>query len=109
MKNIFVNQSMNLQKLIVALFLCALPMQKAQAQAQIDFLFQPLSQSVSVGADVIFLGMTFSYDPVTYQWRKNGQPIAAQTNDILYIPTATLTHAGAYDVVVTGEHGSVTS
>src|SRR5687767_189206 len=107
MKNIFA--SMNLPQLIAALLLCALPIQKAQAHSEIEFVYEPMSQSASLGADAIFLGMAFSFDPVTYQWRKNGQPIPGQTNDMFYIPSIRATNAGAYDVVVSSSHSSVTS
>jgi hypothetical protein len=47
--------------------------------------------------------------PYTYQWRKNGIPIAGATGEGYFIGTVTAASGGAYDVVVTGSRGSTIS
>src|SRR5687768_7297765 len=50
-----------------------------------------------------------SATPVTYQWRKNGQPLAGATSATLIITTASVSDSGTYTVVVTNSGGSVES
>ena len=72
---------------------------------------QPSTLNVQVGANVtLSVGATGS--ELTYQWRKNGQPIT--NNSTATTPTLQLTNVqtgdtGIYDVVVTNTGGSVTS
>jgi len=47
--------------------------------------------------------------PLTFQWRKNGQPIEGATNRVFIIESARVEDSGQYDVVVTNLHGSTTS
>src|SRR6185295_14441890 len=47
--------------------------------------------------------------PITYQWRKNGVPIAGRTNGTFVVAYATPGDAGAYTVVVSNPYGSATS
>lgn len=81
----------------------------SSAMAQFGFIFEPMSQSASVGADVIFLGTAFGPEPLEYQWRKNGVPLPGAVSDALYLPNVQVGDAGNYDVVVTGFSGSMTS
>jgi alpha-tubulin suppressor-like RCC1 family protein len=48
-------------------------------------------------------------EPIIYQWRFNGAPLAASTNAMLVLPDISLANAGAYDVIVTNTFGSRTS
>ncbi len=79
------------------------------ALAQVGFIFQPMSQSVSVGAEVLLLGTAFGPESLEYQWRKNGVPMPGENGDALYIPYIQNGDGGEYDVVVTGDFGSITS
>lgn len=45
----------------------------------------------------------------TYQWRRNGVPIAGATGYSYLLPTPRAADAGSYDVVVTNSEGSTTS
>jgi hypothetical protein len=73
------------------------------------FLFEPISQSASPGADVLFLGTVYSDEAPTYQWRKNGVPIAGETEDYLYLADVVPADVGSYDVIATSGSLSITS
>jgi alpha-tubulin suppressor-like RCC1 family protein len=47
--------------------------------------------------------------PLTYQWYKDGTPLAAETNDILWVAPVQAPEAGSYTVTVSNPFGSVTS
>ena len=47
--------------------------------------------------------------PLTYQWRKGGQPVNGQTSATLTFNSITQNDAGTYDVVVSNAYGSATS
>lgn len=69
---------------------------------------QPVAQSVALGATVTFKAAA-SGSGVTYQWQRNGQPIAGATGDTLSIANTDSTWAGDYSVVATNSVGSTTS
>lgn len=46
---------------------------------------------------------------LSYQWRKDGQPLAQETSDKLYLTSLTLAAAGTYDVLVSNSTGTVAS
>lgn len=46
---------------------------------------------------------------VTYQWTKDGTPLAGQTSSVLEIPNLTTADAGSYRVLVTNSLGTVRS
>jgi hypothetical protein len=62
--------------------------------------------SVIVGSPAVLQAIASGFGPVTYQWRKNGVPLAdggpisGSTTATLTIDPATFTDAGAYDVLV---------
>ncbi|WP_158277465.1 immunoglobulin domain-containing protein [Opitutus sp. ER46] len=75
----------------------------------------PLSQTVGAGANAVF-SVTASGSPtLTYQWRKDGNPLGNGTEITgATTPTLTLTNVqaaaqGSYDVVVTNSVSSATS
>jgi hypothetical protein len=81
------------------------------ALSQPGIYLHPLSQSVSLGANVAFqvAATTTNGDSLAYQWRFNALEIAAATNRVLRVSNAQLTNVGGYDVVVTDSSGSATS
>ena len=75
----------------------------------------PVIESISFPA-VVVLGDTFNLPllvkgtaPFTYQWRKDGVPIAGETKEIFSRPAATVADVGTYSVTVTNPVGSATS
>lgn len=47
--------------------------------------------------------------PLTYQWRRNGQPVAGATNASFSLTSPSPGDSGSYDVIVTGLAGAATS
>lgn len=70
---------------------------------------QPQSQTVNVGANVTFSVSAGGTAPFTYQWRKDGVPIAGATGSTLTLSNVQTGNAGGYSVVVTNSVGSATS
>jgi hypothetical protein len=64
---------------------------------------------VCAGSQASFAVAATGTAPLAYQWRRNGADIGGATSSVLTIATATLAHAGDYDVVVTNGCGSRTS
>jgi hypothetical protein len=73
------------------------------------FSSQPQSQTVKVGANVIFTANANGFNPLNYQWRVNGTNIVAATNGSLNLTNVQTANAGNYSVVVTNIAGSITS
>lgn len=74
-----------------------------------SFDYQPSSLTTFAGA-YVQLGVGASGFPApTYQWRKDGNPIAGATGSDLVIEHATPAGVGTYDVVITNTVGSATS
>lgn len=70
---------------------------------------QPVSQTVSAGANVT-LSVTASGNPTpTYQWRKNGVAITGATLGSYNLSNVQLGDAGTYTVIVSNAAGQVTS
>ncbi len=70
---------------------------------------QPAPQSALVGGSARF-SVTATGVPVpTYQWRKDGAPVAGATGPALALASVAASDTGVYDVVVTNAAGSVTS
>ena len=71
------------------------------------FTQQPHGQTIVRGGSVVFAAPVASPDTLTYQWRRNGQPIAdggaysGTSTDTLTISPADFQHAGAYSLQVT--------
>jgi uncharacterized delta-60 repeat protein len=79
------------------------------------FLAQPVAQAQDAGGMATFRAAAAGSDPLTFQWLRNGAPLA-QADNVIGTATATLTlsnvlggDAGTYAVVVTNSFGSVTS
>lgn len=70
---------------------------------------QPTSVTAALGTTAT-LAVTVTADaPVSYQWRKDGQPVDGATGSTLTLPNVRLADAGRYYVVVSQSTGSVTS
>ncbi len=70
---------------------------------------QPASQTVSAGGTVTFSVGASGDGPLTYQWRKDGQPIAGATGTSYSITSASSANAGSYTALVTNSWGSTES
>ncbi|MHC1766869.1 MAG: immunoglobulin domain-containing protein [Verrucomicrobiia bacterium] len=80
-----------------------------QAQEPPVITTQPASLAVAVGGTAAFSVTATGTAPLTYQWRKNGSPIAGATSSTYTINSVQTGDAGGYTVVVTNGAGSVTS
>jgi hypothetical protein len=79
------------------------------APAAPTFTQQPLSQSVSVGADVSFTVAANGNPAPTFQWRKDGVNIPGATSATLTVTNVQLNAAATYTAVATNSAGSATS
>ena len=69
----------------------------------------PQSQTVNVGANVMFTVAASGTPEPTYQWRKDGTNLANETGTTLTLNNVQATSAGVYTVVATNAAGSATS
>ena len=69
---------------------------------------QPISKTVAPGA-TFTLATSASGSGLTYQWLRNGTPLAGETGAILLRQNVTAADAGNYSVRVSNSAGSVTS
>ncbi|MFN0112559.1 MAG: kelch repeat-containing protein [Blastocatellia bacterium] len=69
---------------------------------------QPVAQAVCLGTAANF-SVAATGSGLTYQWRRNGVNLSGQTATTLSIPTAQLSDAGNYDVVITSGCGATNS
>lgn len=70
---------------------------------------QPVNQSVSFGQAATFSAAATGIPAPTYQWLRNGNPIANATNSSYTVSSAVRTNGGSYSVVVNNGSGSMTS
>jgi pectate lyase len=70
---------------------------------------QPVSQTVSAGANVTFTVGADGAAPLSYQWLKNGAAMAGATAASLTLTNVQAADAGAYRAVVSNAAGSATS
>jgi hypothetical protein len=70
---------------------------------------QPVSQTVSAGANVTFTVVASGTAPLSYQWMKGGVNISGATASSLSLTSVTTSSAGSYTVLVSNSAGSVTS
>jgi hypothetical protein len=69
----------------------------------------PASHSVLTRSRVTLSYTATGTGPLTNQWRRNGAPLAGETNPTLAFNSITLGDSGNYDVIVSNSAGSVTS
>ncbi|MFL6333458.1 MAG: immunoglobulin domain-containing protein [Pyrinomonadaceae bacterium] len=70
---------------------------------------QPVSQTVSAGANVSFTVAAEGTAPLSYQWQKNGSPINGATASTLNLTNVQGTDSGSYRAVVSNAAGVATS
>lgn len=70
---------------------------------------QPASQTACAGTPVTFSVTASGTGPLTFQWRKNSVNLTGATGSTYQIAAASANDAGAYDVIITGACGNVTS
>lgn len=70
---------------------------------------QPTSGTVLGGQPIVLNVAADGTAPLTYQWNRNGTPLAGETAATLTLAAAQATDAGGYTVTITNIVGSVTS
>ena len=70
---------------------------------------QPANATVAVGQSVTFAVAASGSPTPTYQWSKNGAPVAGATSSTLTFASAQLTDTGVYTVRASNSVGAVTS
>jgi pectate lyase len=74
-----------------------------------SFISQPASQIAVVGSTVSFSAQAAGTAPISYQWNRNGTPIAGATSTTLTLTNVQTTNAGSYTLTASNSVGSVTS
>lgn len=74
-----------------------------------EIISQPTSQSVAEGDTVSFTATVKGAAPLSYQWLKDGNPIANQTGLTLTLNNVTQADAGSYTIRVSNLVGQATS
>src|SRR5580765_6239502 len=97
--------TMNYFRLASLLFL---PAASVMAQ-QPAFYLQPQSQSVSIGATVIFKSGASGTSPVVYQWLLNNLILSGATNVSLVLTNVQLVQSGQYQIQASNDWGTVLS
>jgi hypothetical protein len=70
---------------------------------------QPQAQTTTIGASATFTVAATGTAPFTYQWSKNGTPLAGATASALTLTNVQTSAAASYAVVITNAVGSVAS
>ncbi|MBL9201498.1 MAG: immunoglobulin domain-containing protein [Opitutaceae bacterium] len=70
---------------------------------------QPVSQTVNAGATVTFSAAASGTPAPTFQWRKDGNPIAGATTASLTLANVQSANAGSYTLLASNSAGSATS
>ncbi len=75
----------------------------------LGFIAQPVDQTVAAGGPVTFSVAAVADGAISYQWSKNGKPIAApDAPDLIIFPVAA-SDAGTYTVTISSGDDSLTS
>lgn len=67
------------------------------------------SYEVDTGAALSLVILADGPPPLSYTWRRNGEPIPNFNTNLFRIPEATMADAGPYDVIVSNAHGEIVS
>lgn len=70
---------------------------------------QPLDVGALIGGNARLAANAFGAPPLRYQWRVDGLTLIGATNAVLALDDLSYFDDGTYDVVVSNDHGSVTS
>jgi len=70
---------------------------------------QPQNLTVSAGSSASFVALAAGSRPLTYQWQKDGQPIATATATSYTISSVGSNDVAGYNVTVANSYGAVTS
>ncbi|MCA9242360.1 MAG: immunoglobulin domain-containing protein [Phycisphaerales bacterium] len=70
---------------------------------------QPVARRICEGTALSLSVIPAGTEPITFQWRRGGQPIAGANSAQYTVAQAQIADAGQYDVVVTNACGSQTS
>jgi pectate lyase len=73
------------------------------------FISQPASQIAVAGSTVTFSAQAAGTAPISYQWNKNGSPIAGATSTSLAVTNVQTTNAGSYTLTASNSVGGATS
>src|SRR6266446_10416983 len=71
--------------------------------------YQPQSQAVILYQQAAFGVIASGTPPLSYQWRKDGVPIAGATDDQIVLAHPQFADAGTYSVIVSNAAGRVAS
>jgi hypothetical protein len=74
-----------------------------------SFTTQPANATATVGGTVTFSAAANGTAPITYQWTKDGAPIAGATSSTLTLNAVTLASAGSYRLSATNAAGTAQS
>ncbi len=85
-----------------------MPMQTLPRLGFPEIVECPLSRTGAVGSAIIF-SVAATGGNLTYQWKKNGNNLAGQTNDLLVLDGVTPSDQAAYTVGVTNGFGGALS
>lgn len=72
-------------------------------------LTSPAAQTVEEGEAAVFEVQATGEGELRYQWYKGNQALPAETSNQLTLPSAQVSHEGAYSVQVSDDFGTVTS
>jgi alpha-tubulin suppressor-like RCC1 family protein len=72
-------------------------------------LTQPASLSVVAGSEAVFVVVARGTEALSYQWRRNGQPISGANAPLLKLSNVSNSDASVYSVQVSNAVGNVTS
>ena len=72
-------------------------------------LTQPASLSVVAGSEAVFAVVARGTEALSYQWRRNGQPISGANAPLLKLSNVSNSDASVYSVQVSNAVGNVTS
>ena len=70
---------------------------------------QPKDTTVDAGQTALFNVLATGLSPLSYQWKKDGQPVEGATSRLLRITNASGNDAGKYTCTITNADGSITS
>jgi len=82
--------------------------QEVQAQKPV-FNTHPKTQMVCAGYPATFSAMVGGANPMSYQWRFNGEELAGATQSAYTLPNVQPEHGGIYSVVASNLFGTATS